>query len=65
MGLGTALGVLQTLLARGEYGSLSSTAMNAWIPKAKAANEARNRVIHTPWVAGAAGIPDSVVSGAP
>jgi hypothetical protein len=50
MGLGAALGVLQTLVARGECGSVSITGLQAWLPSAKAANEARNRVIHSPWV---------------
>lgn len=50
MGLGATLGVLQTLVARGECGSTSPTRLEAWLPLAKAANEARNRVIHSPWV---------------
>lgn len=50
MGVGSALGVMQTLTIRRESGSLEPRALRSWLNLAKSANEARNRVIHTPWV---------------
>lgn len=50
MGLGATLGVLQTLVARRECGSTPPAELQAWLPLARAANEARNRAIHSPWV---------------
>ena len=50
MGVGAALGVMQTLTSRQETGPLDRSALRAWLLLAKNANEARNRVIHTPWV---------------
>lgn len=50
MGVGSALGVMQTLTTRQEGGSLDPSALRSWLNLGKTANEARNRVIHTPWV---------------
>lgn len=50
MGPGATLGVLHTLTARKECGSLEPAALRSWLPLARRANEARNRVIHSPWV---------------
>lgn len=61
MGLGAALGVLQTLEGRGECGSMAPGDLEDWLPVAKAAVVARNRLVHTPWVANDGGIPESVV----
>ena len=61
MGLGAATSVLQTLTARGETGSLAPGDLEAWLPMAKAAVAARNRLIHTPWVANNGGLQESVI----
>jgi len=50
MGPGAALGVLTTLGTRNDCGSLPPRPLNEWVATAKAANSARNRIIHTPWV---------------
>ena len=49
-GVGAALSVLQALATRGETGLLSRGALSDWLRQAKVANQARNRVIHSPWV---------------
>lgn len=63
-GVGAALGVLQTLVVQGECGSLPSAGFNAWLRQASVANQARNRVIHSPWVMRDAegDVPDSVLA---
>jgi hypothetical protein len=50
MGEHGALAVLQALAERKECGGLDASALVAWLKKAKAANQARNRVIHSPWI---------------
>lgn len=55
MGEHGALAVQQTLAARKECGSLDPSALASWLKRAKAANQARNRVIHSPWVTREAG----------
>lgn len=49
-GVGAALAVLQALATRGETGLISRGALSDWLRQAKVANQARNRVIHWPWV---------------
>jgi hypothetical protein len=63
-GIGAALGVLQVLVAQGEVGSLSRDAFGNWLRQARAANQARNRVIHSPWVVRdeEAEVPDAVLA---
>ena len=50
MGEHGALTVLQALAERKECGGLDASALVAWLKKAKDANQARNRVIHSPWI---------------
>ena len=51
LGQGGTLRVLTTLAARNDCGTLDREGVLAWIKVAKAAAEARNRVIHSPWIA--------------
>jgi hypothetical protein len=62
-GVGAALSVLQALATRGETGLLSRGALSDWLRQAKVANQARNRVIHSPWVVrDEAEVPDAVLA---
>lgn len=55
MGEHGALAVLQALAKRKERGGLDASVLVGWLKKAKAANQARNRVLHSPWVTSGAG----------
>jgi len=44
------LQVLTQLADRGECGSLDPNALMDWVRQAQRANQARNQVIHSPWV---------------
>ena len=50
LGQYSALTVLQTLSSRHDCGQLDPAALASWVRKAEAANTARNRVMHSPWV---------------
>ncbi|KRF27841.1 hypothetical protein ASG91_10055 [Phycicoccus sp. Soil802] len=63
MGLASTFGVLQTLGARTECGSLDPARVGAWLPLARSANESRNRVIHSPWVEGEDGTESVLAKG--
>lgn len=51
LGQGGTLRVLATLAARDDCGALDRNRLVEWLKVAKGANEARNRVIHSPWIA--------------
>ena len=50
MGQHGTFGVLERLATRKECGRLEPKDLRAWLKQAQAANEARNRVMHSPWV---------------
>ncbi len=52
LGQYAAITVLQTLSMRRDCGSLDPAALGAWVKTAEAANAARNRVTHSPWITG-------------
>jgi hypothetical protein len=50
MGQHGTLGVLERLAIGNDCGGLEPKDLRAWLKQAQAANEARNRVMHSPWV---------------
>ena len=61
LGHGGVLMVLQGLVRARDCGQVKAEALGDWITTAKAAGEARNRVIHSPWISDGEGGVDSVI----
>ncbi len=52
MGISSTLNVLHELTRRKVCGQVDEASLKSWLGAAKYANEARNRVVHSPWVRG-------------
>lgn len=51
MGHSALLNVLAELATKSQCGRLDAKALASWARQAQVANQARNRVIHSPWIA--------------